>query len=83
MPLENTEQDNDTECIQAFATTTATCNVVLPEVKLFCVHNPSLQVAILYLWHVCSQHSFGLPLKENAQNAASDHVCLDLLLLII
>ena len=34
-PLENTEQDNDTECIQAFATTTATCNVVLPEVKLF------------------------------------------------
>ena len=35
MPLENTEQDNDTECIQAFATTTATCNVVLPEVKLF------------------------------------------------
>ena len=35
MPLENIEQDNDTECIQTFATTTATCNVVLPEVKLF------------------------------------------------
>lgn len=34
MPLENIEQDNDTECIQTFATTTATCNVALPEVKL-------------------------------------------------
>ena len=30
MPLENIEQDNDTECIQTFATTTATCKVVLP-----------------------------------------------------
>ena len=34
MPLENIEQDNDTECIQTCATTTATCNVALPEVKL-------------------------------------------------
>ena len=26
-------------------------------------HNPNLQVVITHAWHVCSQHSFGLPLN--------------------
>ena len=28
--------------------------------------NPNLQVVLAYALHVCSQHSFGLPLRKNA-----------------
>ena len=28
--------------------------------------NPNLQVVLAYASHVCSQHSFGLPLRMNA-----------------
>ena len=42
--------------------------------------NPILQVAITHASHVCSQHSFGLPLQMNEMYKTQfDHVCLDLL----
>ena len=42
--------------------------------------NLNLQGALTYVWHVCSQHSFGLPLRMNGmQRTQPDHVRFDLL----
>ena len=47
-------------------------------------HNPNLQVVITYVWHVCSQHSFGLPVRMNGMHRTQfDHGRLDLLSLVI
>ena len=47
-------------------------------------YNPNLQVVITHASHVCSQHSFGLPLKMNEMNRTQfDHAPLDLLPLVI
>ena len=45
------------------------------------VRNPNLQVVITRAWHVCSQHSFGLPLRMNGMQR-NDHKRLDLLPLV-
>ena len=46
--------------------------------------NPDLQVVITHASHVCSQHSFGLPLRMNdMQNPQFDHAHFDLLPLVI
>ena len=43
-------------------------------------HNPNLQVVIMHASHVCSQCSFGLPLRMNWTNKMQfDHVCFDFL----
>ena len=48
------------------------------------VHNANLQVVIMYASHVCSQHSFGLPLEMNGMHRTKlDHARLDLLSLVI
>ena len=42
--------------------------------------NPYLQVVITHASHVCSQHSFGLPLRMNGMYRTKfDHVRMDLL----
>ena len=46
--------------------------------------NPNLQVVIRHALHVCSQHSFGLPLRMYGMYRTHfDHVYLDLLSLVI
>ena len=46
--------------------------------------NPILHVLITHASHVCSQHSFVLPLLRNEKHKTLfDHVCLDLLSLLI
>ena len=36
--------------------------------------NPNLQVAVMHVWHVCSQHLFGLPLRlYRMHRTQSDH----------
>ena len=36
--------------------------------------NPNLQVVMMHASHVCSQHSFGLPLRMNGMNKTQfDH----------
>ena len=46
--------------------------------------NPTLQVVIMYASHVCSQHSFGLPLGMSGMHMMQfDYVCLGFLSLII
>ena len=46
--------------------------------------NPNLQVVIMHASHVCSQHSFRLPLRMNGVHRMHfDQACLDLLSLII
>ena len=46
--------------------------------------NPNLQVVITHVWHVYSQHSFGLPVRMNGMHRAQfDHARLDLLSLVI
>ena len=47
-------------------------------------HNPNLQVVITHASRVCSQHSFGLPLRMNGMHRMQfDHARLDLLPLVI
>ena len=43
--------------------------------------DPNLQVVITYASHVCSQHSFGLPLRIYGMHF--DHARLDLVSLVI
>ena len=38
---------------------------IFPGITLFQVQDPNLQVVITHALHVCSQHSFGLPLRVN------------------
>ena len=46
--------------------------------------NPKLQVVITHASHVCSQHSFGLPLRMNGMHRTQfDHARLDFLSLVI
>ena len=46
--------------------------------------NPNLQVVITYASHVCSQNSFGLPLRMNGMHKTQfDHARLDPLPLVI
>ena len=46
--------------------------------------NPNIQVVITHASHVCSKHSFGLPLRVNGMHSKRfDHSHLDLLSLII
>ena len=46
--------------------------------------NPNLQVVITHASHVCSQHSFGLPLRMYGMHRTHfDHARLDLLSLVI
>ena len=46
--------------------------------------NSNLQVAVTHDWHVCSQHTLGLPLKMNGiHRTQSDHALLDLILLTV
>ena len=46
--------------------------------------NPNLQVVITHASHVCSQHSFGLPLRTNGMHRTQfDHARFDILLLVI
>ena len=46
--------------------------------------NPNLQVVITHASHVCSQHSFGLPLRMNGMSKTQfDHARLELLPLVI
>ena len=46
--------------------------------------NPNLQVIITHTSHVCSQHSFEIPLRMNGMHRMQfDHKGLDLLSLII
>ena len=46
--------------------------------------NPNLEVVITHASHVCSQHSFGLPLRMNGmQRTHFDHARLDPLSLVI
>ena len=45
--------------------------------------NPNLQVVITHASHVCSQHSFGLPLRMNGMYRTQfDHAHMDLLPLL-
>ena len=45
--------------------------------------NPNLQVVVTHASHVCSQHSFGLPLRMNGMHITQyDHARLDLLSLV-
>ena len=47
-------------------------------------HNPNLKVVITHASHLCSQHSFGLPLRMNGmQRMQFDDARLDLLSLVI
>ena len=47
-------------------------------------HNPNLQVVITHGSDVCSQHSFGLPLRMNGMHITQfDHARLDLRSLVI
>ena len=47
-------------------------------------HNPNLQVVITHVSHVCSQHSFGLPIRMNGMHRThSNHTRLDFLSLVI
>ena len=40
--------------------------------------NPNLQVVITHAWHVCRQHSFGLPLIMNGMHRTQfDHARFD------
>ena len=49
-----------------------------------CARNPNLQVVITHASHVCSQHSFGLPLRMNRMHRTQfDHARLGLLPLVI
>ena len=42
--------------------------------------NSNLQVVITHAWHVCSQHSFGLPLRINGMHRTHfGHARLDVL----
>ena len=44
------------------------------------VRSPNLQVVITHVWHVCSQHSFGHPLRMYEMHRTQfDHAHLDLL----
>ena len=46
--------------------------------------NPNLEVVITHASHVCTQHSFGLPLRMNGmQGTQFDHARLDPLSLVI
>ena len=46
--------------------------------------NPNLQVVITHASHVCSPHSFALPLRMNEMHRTQfDHARFDLLLLVI
>ena len=46
--------------------------------------NPNLQVVIRHASHVCSQHSFELPLRLSGMHRMQfDHVHFDLLSLVI
>ena len=46
--------------------------------------NSNLQVVITHALHVCSQHSFGLPLRINGMHTTQfDHLRLNLLSLAI
>ena len=46
--------------------------------------NPNVKVVITHASHVCSQLSFGLPLRMNGMHRTQfDHVRLDLLSLVI
>ena len=46
--------------------------------------NPNLEVVITHASHVCSQHSFGIPLRMNRmQRTQFDHARLDPLSLVI
>ena len=46
--------------------------------------NPNLQVVITHAWHVCNQHSFGLPLRTNGLDRTQfDHARLEILSLVI
>ena len=46
--------------------------------------NPNLEIVISHASHVCSQHSFGLPLRMNGmQGTQFDHARLDPLSLVI
>ena len=46
--------------------------------------NPNIQVIITHAWHVCRQHSFGLPPRMNGMHRKKfDHVPLDPLSLLI
>ena len=46
--------------------------------------NPNRQVVIMHASHVCSQHSFGLPLrKDGIHKMQFDHMRFHLLLCII
>ena len=48
------------------------------------VYNPNVQVIIRHASHVCSQHSFGLPLRMYGMHRTHfDHAYLDLLSLVI
>ena len=48
------------------------------------VCNPNLQVVITHASHVCSQHSFGLPLRMYGMHRTHfDHARLDVLSLVI
>ena len=40
-------------------------------------HNPNLQVVITHASHVCSQHSFGLPLRMNRELKNHDDGLVD------
>ena len=45
--------------------------------------NPNLQVVITHASQVCSQHSFGLPVRMNEMHRTQfDHARLDLLLFV-
>ena len=47
-------------------------------------HNTNLQVVISHASHLCSQHSFGLPLRMNGMHRTQfDDARLDLLSLVI
>ena len=58
-------------------------NSLLPEIliSLFLARNFKLQVVIIHASHVCSQHSFGLPLRMNGTHRSLqlDHSHLGLL----
>ena len=47
-------------------------------------HNPNLQVVITHVSHVCSQHSFGLPLRMYGMHRTHfNHTRLDFLSLVV
>ena len=55
---------------------------LLPATRRAC--NPNLQVINTHAWYVCSQHSFGLPLRMNKMHRTQfDHARLDFLSLVI